>query len=165
MEVNIRYALEKDLSRIVEILNQGIAMRSVIGYIEALKPEDMKEWFFEHSNDKYPVFIAESDDIVTGWSSISPYRLGRPAFMKTVEISYYVDADYRQRGIGNILLNNALNSTKELGYKTALAIIMDKNIASIKLLEKNSFQKWGVLPDIAEIDGNILSHIYYGRRI
>jgi phosphinothricin acetyltransferase len=46
-----------------------------------------------------------------------------------------------------------------------LTIVLDKNIGSISLLEKNNFEQWGFLPEVAQIDGKILGHVYYGKKL
>jgi L-amino acid N-acyltransferase YncA len=84
---------------------------------------------------------------------------------KTVEISYYVHDDYQNMGIGNVMLKEMIEVCKSFGYKTIIAIVFNINAASIRLLEKNEFQKWGCLPDVVEIDGNTYSHLYYGKQI
>ena len=165
MEIHIRDALEKDLKDIVEIYNQAINNRSSLAYTDIFSVEDRKEWFIDHSKDKYPILIAEQDNTVLGWISISPYRKGRQALYKTVEVSYFIHNDFKRMGIGSKLLSEMLKKIKELGYKTVIAIVFDKNIGSMKLLEKNNFKKWGFLPDVAEIDKNKFSHVYYGRKI
>jgi len=58
-----------------------------------------------------------------------------------------------------------MKTAKKLGYKTIFAIVLDKNIGSTKLLEKNNFEKWGFLPEVAEIDGKNLGHVYYGKNL
>lgn len=76
-----------------------------------------------------------------------------------INIRYAKEADLKKIvDIHNI-------KTKDLGYQTLFAIIFDTNIGSVKLLEKYNFEKWGFLPDAAEIDGNKISHIYYGKKL
>jgi phosphinothricin acetyltransferase len=53
----------------------------------------------------------------------------------------------------------------KLGIKTLFAIIIDKNEASIKLIEKCGYEKWGHLPEIAVFDTMEAGHLYYGKRI
>lgn len=165
MEIHIREALEKDLKEIVEVYNQAIKNGSSLAYTNEFTLDDRKEWFYEHSKDKYPILVAEKDNKILGWISISPYRKGRQALSKTVEVSYFIHNDFKRLGIGSKLLFEMLKRAKELGYKTIIAIVFDKNIGSIKLLVKNNFEKWGFLPEVAEINNNIFSHIYYGRKI
>ena len=82
-----------------------------------------------------------------------------------MEISYFIDAAYQGRGIGSALLTYGIRACKDLGYKTALAIILDKNTASIKLMEKFGFQKWAELPGVADFDGVECGHVYYGLNL
>ncbi|MBN2425266.1 MAG: N-acetyltransferase [Calditrichaceae bacterium] len=165
MEINVRIALEKDLEEIIAIYNQAIKTKMSVAYIDELSMEDRREWFHEHKKDKYPILLAENTNMVLGWTSISPYRKGREALAKTVEVSYFVHNDFKQKGIGSRLLAEMLKKAKGLGYETIFAIILDKNIGSEKLLEKNNFEKWGVLPEVAEIDGIKMSHVYYGIKL
>jgi phosphinothricin acetyltransferase len=49
--------------------------------------------------------------------------------------------------------------------KTLLAFIFRHNQASLNLLESFGFQRWGVLPRVAELDGIERDLIILGRRI
>jgi RimJ/RimL family protein N-acetyltransferase len=44
-------------------------------------------------------------------------------------------------------------------------IILERNAASVGLMRKCGFELWGRLPDVASIDGELVSHVYYGRRL
>jgi L-amino acid N-acyltransferase len=153
------------LEQIVEIYNQAILTMQVTGDLKPFKTEQKREWFLEHENDKYPLLAAEYNNKIIGWISISPYRKGREALIKTVEVSYYIDCNFRKKGIGTKLLVEMIKRSNEIGYKTMFAILFDNNIGSIKLLEKNNFEKWGFLPDVVEINGKTYGHLYYGRKI
>ena len=165
MNINIRHALEKDLTEIVEIFNQAITTRTSTGYLDKFSVEERKVWFSEHTKEKYPILVAEQNEKIVGWINLDPYRIGRKAFEKTVEVSFFIHNDYKRKGIGNELLRAMMKTATKLGYKTIFAIVLDKNIGSIKLLEKNNFEKWGFLPEVAEIDEKILGHVYYGKNL
>ncbi|MBN2160338.1 MAG: N-acetyltransferase [Spirochaetes bacterium] len=164
MEINIRHARRDDLNAIVEIINQAIQARKV-GFLNELSAEDRREWFNEHAPHEYPILVAEYNNAVLGWASISPYRKGRGALDKTVEVSCFIHADYRRRGVGNALLSEIMNASRELKKSVMIAIIFHTNTESGKLLEKHDFKIWGTMPDVAEIKGENLSHIYYGRKL
>ena len=119
----------------------------------------------EHTKDKYPIYVATLNDKVTGWLSISPYRPGRLALKHTAEVSYYVDYGYHRMGICSKLLSNAINICPSLEIKTIFGILLETNKASIALLEKFNFQKWGLMPAIADFEGKEVGHLYYGLRI
>jgi RimJ/RimL family protein N-acetyltransferase len=46
-----------------------------------------------------------------------------------------------------------------------LGILLERNTASRRLMEKCGFEVWGRLPDVALIDGELVSHLYYGRKV
>ena len=165
LSLNIRYASNDDLKEIVEILNQAILTRTSTGYLNKLTSEEKKQWFSEHTKEKYPILVAEQNKKIVGWISIEPYRKGKKAFEKTVEVSCFVHNDYKRKGVGTQLLHAMELTARKLGYSTIFAIVLDKNVGSRALLEKNDFEKWAFLPDVAEIDGNILSHVYYGKKL
>jgi L-amino acid N-acyltransferase YncA len=162
MNYELRLAKYNDLEPIVEIYNQAILSRCQTGDTNILKVEDRIEWFNEHTPNKYPIIVAEVDNEIIGWISLSPYRKGREGLKYTIEVSYYVHNNYKRKGVGTIMMDFIIKKAKELKYKTLIAILIHDNIGSIKLLEKYHFNKWAFLPDILEIDGNIFSHLYYG---
>ena len=161
----IRTAEFGDLERIIEIYNQAIEDKFQTGFMEPQKVEERIGWFYEHAPGMFPLFVYIVDDKVAGWFSISPYRAGRGAFLYTVEISYFIHKDYRKMGIASQLLVYGINACRQLHYKTAIAIILDRNVASIKLMEKFGFHKWAFLPGVADFDGVECSHVYYGLKL
>ncbi|MBP9718224.1 N-acetyltransferase [Candidatus Gracilibacteria bacterium] len=164
MDILIRDAVEKDLKEIVEIYNQAIVAKISTSDIATFNVEDKREWFEEFSKE-YPILVAEYEGKVVGWISISPYRKGREGLKNTIMVSYYVHNEYKRKGVGDKLLKEMLERSKALGYKNIFGIIFDINIGSIKLLEKNGFKRWALLPDVVEIEGRIYSHLYLGRKI
>ncbi len=161
----IRIAQHGDLERIIEIYNQAIAAKFQTGFTESVKLEERAAWFYDHAPDKYPLFVYEMDNKVAGWLSVSPYRAGRGAFRYTAEISYFVHADYRKMGVASQLLVFGINACRQLHYKTLVAIVLDMNVASMKLMEKFGFHKWAMLPGVADFDGVECGHVYYGMKL
>ena len=162
---NIRTARYEDLESIVGIYNQAINSKFETAEITEISISDRIEWFLSHKPDTYPIFVYEMQGEVLGWISLSPYRKGREALRFTIEISYYVHSSFKRQGIGSKLIEHVLIVSKKMGYKTLFAIILDKNEASIKLLYKYGFVKWGHMPHIADFNGEECGHIYLGRRL
>ena len=166
MSITLRKADEADLPGVVEILNHGIKTRHSVGYFVSQTEAEMKEWFEEHvRSERYPIIVSEEDGKVTGWISMSPYRKGREAFNRTGEVSAYIHEEHQRKGLGQKLLDRMLDFATRAGFKIIFAIVLDKNDPSIKLLERNNFERWAFLPDVAEIDGVLLNHIYFGKRL
>lgn len=163
--MEVRFADISDLKGIVDIYNQAIHTHKATADLEELTINDKLNWFLDHTNDTYPIYVAVIKNKVVGWCSISPYRPGRMAVRQTAEISYYVDYEYHGLGVGSALMDFAINDCKRLGIKNLFALILEWNVNSIKLVEKFSFEKWGYLPRVANLDGKECGHCIYGKRI
>jgi phosphinothricin acetyltransferase len=121
-----------------------------------------RQWWELHADDQFPVWVAVADNCVVGWLSISPYRAGRRALSGTVELSYYVQKDHRRTGVGTALIQTAIKEARSLRYTKAIGIILSKNQYSRLFLEKAGFSLWGILPEVACIDGECCDHEYWG---
>jgi phosphinothricin acetyltransferase len=161
----IRIAKKDDLAAIVDIYNQSIPSHQSTGDTQPLRVEDRVAWFEEHRSEKHPIFVAEVDGGVAGWCSLSAYRPGRAALRFTAEISYYIAVDHHRQGIGTTLIEHALAACPALQIRHLLAIVLEVNQASLKLLEKMGFEQWGYLPRVADFDGEEVGHLYYGRHV
>ena len=161
----IRLARQDDLPAIVDIYNQAIQTKQSTGDLQPLHVEDRVAWFQAHPAEQYPIFVMEEDGQAVGWCSISAYRQGRAALRHTAEISYYIDFAHHRRGIGSALIEHALAACPALQIRHLFAIVLENNQASLRLLEKMGFEKWGYLPQVADFDGREVGHFYYGRHI
>ena len=87
------------------------------------------------------------------------------ALQYTAEVSYYIHFDYHRQGIASQLIEYAIQICPSLQIKSLFAILLDSNHASVKLLEKFNFEKWGHMPHVAEFGDVEVGHLYYGLRI
>lgn len=161
----IRTATLSDLPEIVDIYNQAVRQRFATADLEPVSVDQRSAWFHEHDPAAWPIFVADRDGSVVGWCSLSAYRAGRAAVRGTAEISYYVRADSRQGGVGTALVRHATREAPHLGKRVLFGILLERNIASINLMKKCGFELWGRLPDVAMIEGELVSHVYYGRKV
>lgn len=163
--MKLRRAQQSDLQAMTEIYNQAIVRKTCTADTETFTPAQRQDWFDGHDNQEYPLYTCEIDGKVVGYVYLSPYRPGRKAMRYITEVSYYIHNDYQGQGIGTKLLTFAIQRAKELGYRDIVAILLSLNAPSIKLLEKHGFEKWGDLPNVADFDGLMCSHLYYGLKL
>mgnify|MGYP000081790325 CR=1 FL=1 len=164
--MSIRLAEFKDLEAVVEIYNQAILTHRSTADMDTFLVKDKAAWFEEHRKSiEYPIYVYEVSNKVVGYLYFTGYRPGRRAMRYISEISYYIHNDYQRQGIGTKLMEFAIEKGKELNLKNLVAILLGWNIPSIKLLKKFGFEEWGCLPGIADFDGEICSHMYYGLKI
>jgi phosphinothricin acetyltransferase len=132
----VRLATLHDLGEIVSIYNEAIRQRFATGDLEDVTLEQRLGWFHEHDPAVLPIYVAESGAIVAGWYSLSAHRPGRAAFRRTAEISYYVRAAFRGRGVGTMLVHHAIHEAPRLGIHVLFGILLEKNTAIFNLLKK-----------------------------
>jgi phosphinothricin acetyltransferase len=159
-----RVATESDLDALVEIYNHAVEMQATAD-TEPVTPSGRREWFRSHDPGTHPIVVATTADGVVGWSSFSPHRPSRQALRHTAEISYYVHRDHRRRGVGTALIRDAIERCPALGFRTLFGILLDDNEASVALLERFGFRRWGHLPRVADFGGREVGHLYYGLRV
>jgi L-amino acid N-acyltransferase len=165
IDMNIRLAEYKDLKAIVEIYNQAILTHRCTADMDIFTVEERLSWFKEHQSLEYPIYVYEVDNKVVGYFYFTGYRSGRRAMRYAAEISYYIHNDYQRQGIGTKMMEFAIKKGKELKFKSLIAILLEWNAPSIKLIEMFGFEEWGRLPGIADFDGEVCSHLYYGLKI
>lgn len=164
-DLSFRVAGLEDLPAIVEIYNQAVPSHMSTARLEPVTVEERKPWFLEHEPDKYPIFVVEHNGRVVGWCSLSTYRPGRFALRFTAEISYYIARDYQHQGVGKALLGHVLALIPSFGIKNIVAVLIDRNEASRRLLEKLGFEQWGYLPGVLDFEGVECGEFYYGKRV
>jgi phosphinothricin acetyltransferase len=163
--INIRLATGRDLKAMTEIYNQAIRSGNATADIEELNVEERVEWFGGYSDDRYPLYVIEVDNIITGWGSLSPYRKGRGALKSVAEISFYIHYDHHSKGYGTAIIEYMINDCKRLGFENLIALLLEINKASIAMLERHGFEKWGLMPDVVNLNGIRCGHLIYGRKV
>lgn len=162
MEPTLRLATIHDLPAIVRIYNQAVELQQSAD-LEPVSVDGRRAWFAAHPPERRPLWVAEVAGEVAGWCSLSDYRPGRAAVAHTAEVSYYVDAAHRRRGLGRALLSHALAAAPALGVTVLFAIVLEDNAASLGLLKQHAFQAWGHLPGVARFGERLVGHRYLGR--
>jgi phosphinothricin acetyltransferase len=162
--MTIRDATQADLPGIVAIYNAAIPGHIATADTQPVTVESRRVWFHDHNPNARPLWVAVENNLVVGWLSFQSFY-GRPAYHATAELSLYVALEWQRKGIGNALLAKAIEHAPRLGLKTLLGFIFAHNDASLRLFEKFGFQRWGVLPRVAELDGVERDLIIVGRRV
>jgi phosphinothricin acetyltransferase len=136
--VTIREATENDLQPMLDIYNEIIMNNTAIFQYDLHTMEQRKEWFAQKGKENFPVFVAEENNIVVGFSTFGQFRNWQ-AYKYSVENSVYVKADRRGKGIGKLLLQPLIDAAKERQLHTIIAGIVADNEASIALHKQFGF--------------------------
>lgn len=162
--MQIRHAAAADLPHIVDIYNAAVPGRLATADTEAVSVASRIAWFRDHDAARHPLWVAAQDLEVFGWLSFSPFST-RPAYRITAEISLYVAAAHHRCGIGQALLSQAIENAPGLGLRRLLGLIFDHNQASLRLFECAGFERWGLMPQVSELDGVERDVAILGRKV
>ncbi len=152
----IRKAQESDLPALLDIYNYEVVNGIATFDLNPKTLEERREWFELHSGGKYLLLTAEEDGKPVGYASLSPYRAWE-AYKETVELSVYIDPNYRRRGIAAALMQRILDYAREReDIYTVISVITGENDASIRMHEKFGFEDCGRMKKVG---------IKFGRRL
>jgi L-amino acid N-acyltransferase YncA len=93
--------------------------------------------------EMFPWLVWEEDGRVAGYAYGSRHR-ERPAYQWSAEVTAYVHADHRGRGIGGALYRMLLDLLRAQGFCNAYAVITLPNAASVALHESVGFTRLAV---------------------
>ncbi|MEO8403849.1 MAG: N-acetyltransferase family protein [Chitinophagaceae bacterium] len=138
--ITVREATTDDLPQLLEIYNDVILHTTAVYDYEPHTMEMRKAWFKTKQEQGFPVFVAEEQNKIKGFSSIGPFRAWT-AYKYSVENSIHVASDQRGKGIGKILMPPLIEATRQLKLHTIVAGIDATNAVSIRLHESFGFKE------------------------
>jgi L-amino acid N-acyltransferase YncA len=107
--------------------------------------------------------VARSQGRVIGWAALSPVS-DRYVYRGVCEVSIYVAASFRGRGVGKALLEQLVREAEEAGIWTLQAGIFPENVASIALHESCGFRQVGNRERIGQTQDRWRDVIFLERR-
>jgi L-amino acid N-acyltransferase len=136
----MRLAETKDLPAITDIYNNAILTTTAVYSYDPVTVESRQVWLEDKAKQNFPVFVAEENGQVIGFSSYGAFRAW-PAYLHSVENSVYVHPDHRGRGVGKLLIPLLLEAARKQKMHTMIAGIDASNEVSIKLHQGFGFEK------------------------
>ena len=140
----IRSMTRDDWERVAEIYKQGLEGGTATFNTQC---PSFEEW--DNGHTKECRLVDEEDGKVVGWVAVSPTS-SRCVYKGCVEMSIYVDKDYRGHGVGTSLVKELLIQSQKAGYWSIYSAIFSINRASIALHKKCGFREIGYRERIAK---------------
>ncbi len=141
----IRPLESRDWASVRSIYMEGIATGNATFETDA--PE-WEEWDSKHLADAR--IVAEADGAVVGWAALSPVS-SRCVYSGVAELSIYIAAAMRGKGVGNALLETLIQESEAKGYWTLRSGIFPENHASLVLHKKFGFRIVGTQERIGKM--------------
>lgn len=158
VDIVITKMLPDHWNAVADIYKQGIATGM------ATFEKDVPSWDTWNANHIQTCrFIARSGDEVIGWAALSAVS-SRCVYGGVAEVSVYVSASHRGRGIGEMLLRELIDQSEKSGYWTLQSGIFPENMKSIGLHQKTGFRIIGFREKIGQLDGLWKDNVLMERR-
>lgn len=109
-----------------------------------------EEWDAAHV--KTCRLLAVEQDKILGWAALTPVS-GRCVYAGVAEVSIYIAAQARGKGIGRYLLNALIAHSEQHQFWTLQAGIFPENVASIHIHEACGFRIVGRRERIGQMHG------------
>lgn len=140
----VRRATLADLDHCSVIYNHYVETSVAIFDTRPMTSEAADAWFQSHQDEAYPLLVAEAEEQVIGYGSLSRWS-SRDAYGKTCEVSVFVRPDYHRRGAGAGLVEALIDAAQRVGHRCLIARIEAENDASIALFRNAGFTSVGVM--------------------
>ena len=137
MDFSIEPMLAGDWAEVRSIYLEGIATGQAT--FETVAP-DWEQWDSNHLAQCR--LVARFEDRVLGWAALSPVSR-RPVYSGVAEVSVYVAAAARGKGVGRALLVALVKDSEAAGIWSLQAGIFRGNQASIALHRRCGFREIG----------------------
>ena len=109
---------------------------------------DWDKWNSAHLSEHR--LVARAGNSVVAWAALSPVS-SRRVYSGVAEVSLYVTAKYRGKGIGSALLGALIDSSEKAGIWTLQGSIFPENAASLGMVDKCGFREIGTREKIGKM--------------
>ena len=147
MGVRVEKMRDEDWRAVQAIYREGVATGDAT--FETGTPE-WEEWNRSHWRDCR--LVAREGDQVVGWAALSPVS-SRCIYSGVAEVSVYVAARARGRGVGKVLLQALVEESERAGVWTLQGGIFPENVASLALHKACGFREVGYRERIGQMKG------------
>jgi len=137
-----------DWEMLRSIYLEGIATGNAT--LETDAPPDWETW--DRSHLRFARLAVRGVEGLAGWAALSPVSVRR-VYAGVAEVSVYVAASARGKGIGRMLLGGLIEEAERNGIWTLQAGILAENTASIALHKSLGFREVGRRERIGNLNG------------
>lgn len=147
----IRPAADDDAAAIGRIYDAGVATRQATFSTGAHTAAERRAWLAARE-PRAPVFVADVDDTVVGWSALAPFSR-RSWYDAVAEYTVYVAPEFHGRGVGRALLDHLMTTAPQFGYEKLIGVIIAENAPGLALARAGGFRTVGTHLAHGRMDG------------
>lgn len=161
MNIQLVPVREQHFERIREIYQYYVDHSTATFHTGNVTADELKEKILV-GHKKYKSFVIEVDGVICGYCYFSQYNK-RQAYDRTAEVSIYLDAAFKGKGIGKVVLKELEHIAAQVGIVVLLAIITGDNVHSIRSFGAAGYTKCADLKEVGEKFGKLLDVVFYQK--
>jgi phosphinothricin acetyltransferase len=165
--VLIRDAEERDLPRIVELVNAFLLTTTAEWTETPYTLQDRRAWLERHRQAAEPVIVAEIGGEVAGFACYGDFRDSQkwPGYRFVVEHTIHVQVQHWRGGVGRALIEALCQRALLAGKRVMVGAIDGENVGSIRFHERCGFVEVARMPDIGFKFGRWLTLVLLQRNL
>jgi phosphinothricin acetyltransferase len=160
-EVEFHEMKPKYLQDVLDIYMYYVLNTTATFHMHTLDKKEMQELVF-FDNSKYKAFVMIEQGEICGYVIMSPYKK-REAYIDTAETTIYLKNDKLGRGLGSLAVNYIEQYARLQGIHVLIAGICGENNRSIRVFEKNGFEKCAHYKEVGQKFGKLLDVVAYQK--
>jgi L-amino acid N-acyltransferase YncA len=157
----LRAAVPSDAQAINAIFNPYVLGSTATFALEPITLTQRQTWLADRAAS-HPVIVAEHDQQVVAWGSISDFH-ALAAYAPTGEPSVYVASDHHGQGLGAAILGHLIDLGRGSGLRSLISLVASDQPASIALHQKFDFQQVGHLREAGHKFDQWIDVLYFQK--
>jgi ribosomal protein S18 acetylase RimI-like enzyme len=157
----------RDLSDLVDAMDAAIEAGAGLGWSKA-PPRDVVEKYFKGVLlvPERTLFVGRVDGTIASAAQlIAPSRYNTAQQFSANILAIFVAPWARGHGMGRQLLTTVENEALLRGYSVLNLDVRETQKNAIALFEKMNYKLWGTNPHYAEVEGEMIKGLYFGKVI
>ncbi|MBB2170167.1 1-(5-phosphoribosyl)-5-[(5-phosphoribosylamino)methylideneamino]imidazole-4-carboxamide isomerase [Gluconacetobacter aggeris] len=158
---------EDDLQALCEATDAAILDGGGFGWLNVPGRQAMERYFRGLLMvPERMLFVARLDGIIVGAAQlVRPPRNNEAQAMSATLMHLYVAPYARGRGLGRLLLLEAEQCARAMGYQILNLDVRETQEAAIRLFRTFGFYQWGTHPSYARADGRTMRGLFFTKRL
>ena len=150
----IRPVLETDISSMLVLLNDIIAIGGTTALTKPLTTRELADWLQISQQGHW--FIAKNGEDCLGFQGVTPHSKLPP---EACDIATFVDPNTQGQGIGRKLFNYTCNFAEDQGYHWINATIRGDNTGGLRFYSGLGFKDWHHDKDVTLDNGLVVDRV------
>lgn len=162
-DFSIRRAVPSDAPNVIALID-AVGAEGLWLATERFVPTPQWENVLYHpdADSRAILIVAETQERIVGWCRVFPHIFGNKS-RHVADVGIGVHQDFRGRGIGNALMQNAIVWARENGFEKLMLDLYSTSETAKRLFENVGFHVVGIRARHAKINGAYVDEILMER--